>query len=62
VFFVTGGGPANSTEVLATLSIRYAFGIAQPRLGVATALSALPVLVPLVVILMRKFRSSPVQL
>ena len=61
-FFVTGGGPANTTEVLSTLSIRYAFGIAQPRLGVAAAISALPVLVPLVVILMRKFRTSQVQL
>ena len=61
-FFVTGGGPAHSTEVLATLSIRYAFGLAQPRLGVATAISALPLLVPLVVILMRKFRTSQVQL
>src|SRR5215813_10260814 len=32
VFFVTGGGPAMSTEVLATLGIRYAFVIADPRL------------------------------
>ncbi|MGE5268062.1 MAG: carbohydrate ABC transporter permease [Thiohalocapsa sp.] len=61
-FFVTGGGPASTTEVLSTLSIRYAFGIANPRLGVAAAISALPLLVPLVVILMRKFRRSQVQL
>lgn len=61
-FFVTGGGPANTTEVLATLSIRYAFGLADPRLGVATAISALPLLVPLIVVLMRKFRRSQIQL
>jgi len=61
-FFVTGGGPADSTQVLATLSIRYAFGLADPRLGVAAAISALPLLVPLIFILMRKFRTSQVQL
>ena len=31
VYFVTGGGPANSTHVLATLGIRDAFDLAQPR-------------------------------
>ncbi len=61
-FFVTGGGPADTTQVLATLSIRYAFGLANPRLGVAAAISALPLLVPLVVVLMGKFRRSQVQL
>ncbi len=30
-FFVSGGGPAMSTEVLATLGIRYAFTLALPR-------------------------------
>ena len=35
-YFVSGGGPAMSTEVLATLGIRYAFTTALPRLGVAT--------------------------
>jgi multiple sugar transport system permease protein len=62
VYFVTGGGPADSTHVLATLGIRYAFDLAQPRLGVAAVISALPLLVPLVIILMRKFRTSQVQL
>ncbi|HUB12167.1 MAG TPA: sugar ABC transporter permease [Acetobacteraceae bacterium] len=61
-FFVSGGGPAMQTEVLATLGIRYAFTIALPRLGVATVMSALPVLIPLVVILMRKLRPSEGQL
>ena len=60
--FVSGGGPAMSTEVLATLGIRYAFTTALPRLGVATVMSALPLLIPLVLILMRKLRTSEGQL
>jgi multiple sugar transport system permease protein len=62
VFFVSGGGPANSTHVLATLGIRYAFDMANPYLGVASVMTALPLLIPLVIILMRKFRTSQVQL
>jgi len=62
VYFVSGGGPADSTHVLATLGIRYAFDLAQPRLGVAAVISALPLLIPLVIILMRKFRTSQVEL
>ncbi len=62
VYFVTGGGPADTTHVLATLGIRYAFDLAQPRLGVAAVISALPLLIPLVIILMRKFRTSQVEL
>jgi multiple sugar transport system permease protein len=62
VFFVTGGGPANSTHLLATLGIRDAFELAQPRLGVAVVMSALPVLIPLVIILMRKLRTTEVEL
>jgi multiple sugar transport system permease protein len=61
-FFVSGGGPAMSTEVLATLGIRYAFTLAQPRLGVAAVMSALPLLIPLVILLMRKLRMSEGQL
>jgi multiple sugar transport system permease protein len=61
-YFVSGGGPAMSTEVLATLGIRYAFTTALPRLGVAAVMSALPLLIPLVFILMRKLRMSEGQL
>jgi multiple sugar transport system permease protein len=61
-YFVSGGGPAMSTEVLATLGIRYAYTVALPRLGVAEVMTALPVLVPLVYILMRKLRVSEGQL
>jgi multiple sugar transport system permease protein len=61
-YFVSGGGPAMSTEVLATLGIRYAFTVAQPRLGVAAVMTALPLLIPLVILLMRKLRMSEGQL
>lgn len=61
-FFVSGGGPAMSTEVLATLGIRYAYTVALPRLGVAEVMTALPVLIPLVYLLMRKLRMSEAQL
>ena len=44
-----------STELLATLGILYAF-TALPRLGVATVMTALPLLIPLVFLLMRKLR------
>ena len=62
VYFVSGGGPANSTHVLATLGIRNAFELAKPRLGVAAVMSALPLVIPLVIILMRRLRTAEVQL
>src|SRR5579871_5058074 len=60
--FVSGGGPALTTHVLATLGIRDAFDIARPDLGVAAVMTALPLMIPLVLILMRKLRTSEVQL
>src|SRR5215472_13851686 len=62
VTFVSGGGPALSTHVLATLSIRDAFEIGRPDLGVAAVMSALPLMVPMVIQLMRKLRTTEVQL
>jgi multiple sugar transport system permease protein len=62
VTFVSGGGPANSTHVLATLGIRNAFDLAHPRLGVAAVMTALPMVIPLVIVLMRKLRTAEVQL
>ena len=60
--FISGGGPALTTHVLATLGIRDAFEIARPDLGVAAVMTALPLMIPLVLILMRKLRTSEVQL
>lgn len=62
VFFVTGGGPAMSTEVMATLGIRYAFVLGDPPLGVAAVLTTLPLLLPLVLLLMHLLRKQEMQL
>jgi multiple sugar transport system permease protein len=62
VYLVSGGGPAGSTEVLATLGFRYAFDVNRPELGIAAVMSALPVLIPIVVVLMRRVQASEVQL
>ena len=62
VYFVSGGGPALSTHVLATLGIRDAFEIARPELGVAAVMSSLPLMIPLVILLMRKLRTTEVRL
>ena len=50
VYLVSGGGPAGSTDVLATLGFHYAFDTASPALGVAAVMSALPVLIPVVIL------------
>jgi multiple sugar transport system permease protein len=60
VYLLSGG--AWSTDVLATLGFRYAFDLANPALGVAAVMSALPVLIPIVIILMRRLHTSEVQL
>jgi multiple sugar transport system permease protein len=62
VHFVSGGGPALQTHVLATLGLRDAFELSNPRVGMAAVISALPLLIPLVIILMRQLRRGEVQL
>jgi multiple sugar transport system permease protein len=62
VFFVSNGSPVMSTEVLATLGFRYAFDGVKPALGVAAVMSALPVLIPIVIILLRRIQTREVQL
>lgn len=62
VRFISGGGPALSSHVLATLGIRNAFELGDPRLGMATVLTALPLLIPLVILLMRHLRRNQVAL
>jgi multiple sugar transport system permease protein len=61
VYLVSGGGPAGSTEVLATLGFRYAFDTARPALGAAAMISALPVLIPIMIVLVRRLQTSEVQ-
>ncbi len=62
VSLVSQGAPAYSTDVLATLGLHYAFDAAQPSLGVAAVMSALPVLIPVTIVLTRALRARDVQL
>jgi multiple sugar transport system permease protein len=62
VYLVSSGGPADTTQVLATLGFQYAFEADKPALGVAVVMSALPVLIPIVIVLIRRLRTSEVQL
>jgi multiple sugar transport system permease protein len=62
VYFVSSGAPARLTDVLATYGFREAFDFGYPNLGVAAMMSALPLLIPLVILLMRRVRSKGVQL
>jgi len=62
VYLVSNGGPAGLTNVLATLGYHYAFNFGRPALGVAAVMSALPVLIPLIIVLMRRFQTSALQL
>jgi multiple sugar transport system permease protein len=54
VYLLTTGGPNELTHVLATLGIRYAFRLMQLDMGVATVMTALPILIPLVILLLRR--------
>jgi multiple sugar transport system permease protein len=62
VYFVSGGAPVWSTDVLATLGFRYAFDAANPALAVAAVMSVLPVLIPVVVVLMCRAHTRVLQL
>lgn len=62
VYLVSSGGPADTTQVLATLGFQYAFDNYKPALGVAAVLSAMPVLIPVAILLLRRVRTSGVQL
>jgi multiple sugar transport system permease protein len=62
VFLVSSGGPGGYSNVLATLGFHYAFDTSRPALGVAAVMSALPVLIPVVIMLMRRLQASEVRL
>jgi multiple sugar transport system permease protein len=62
VELVSGGAPAYSTDVLATLGIHYAFEAARPSLGVAAVMSVLPLLIPIAIVLMRVLQTREFQL
>lgn len=62
VYFVSSGAPARLTDVLATYGFHQAFDFGRPYLGVTAMMSALPVLIPAVILLMRRVRLTGVQL
>jgi len=62
VYFVSGGAPAMTSEVISTLSFHYALDYANPQLAVAAGLSMLPLLIPLVILLMRRLQRTEVPL
>jgi multiple sugar transport system permease protein len=62
LYLVSSGAPALETEVLATYGFRVAFDHGYPEMGVAAAISALPVLIPIAILLMRRLQAMEVQL
>jgi multiple sugar transport system permease protein len=62
VDLVAGGAPLGSTAVLATLGVEYLFEQGKPELGVAAVMAALPVIVALGILLIRRLQTREVQL
>jgi multiple sugar transport system permease protein len=58
VYLLTGGGPADLTHVLATLGIRY-LRLDQIELSMASIVFALPLVLPLVYIMMKRLSKAP---
>jgi multiple sugar transport system permease protein len=59
---VSSGAPLDSTQVLATLGVEYLLEQGSPELGVAVVMTALPVLIPLGILLIRRLHTREVQL
>jgi multiple sugar transport system permease protein len=59
---VSGGAPLGSTDVLATVGVDYLFNDGNPQLGVAAIMAALPVLIPIGLLLIRRLQTTEVQL
>lgn len=58
VYLLTGGGPADRTNTLATMGIRYAFRQADFEAGIVTMVSAIPILILLVILLTRRLSKA----
>ena len=59
---VSGGAPNGSTDVLATLGVDFMMEHGNPAMGAAVIVSALPLLIPVGILLVRRLRTSEVQL
>ena len=62
VLFVSAGTPAFESEVVSTLGFHYALDFANPELAVAAGLSLLPLLIPLMILAIRRLQRIEVQL
>jgi multiple sugar transport system permease protein len=62
VYFVSSGAPARTTDVLATYGFREAFSAGHPELGAAAMMSALPLVIPIIILLIRRLHRTGVQL
>ncbi|MGE5270269.1 MAG: carbohydrate ABC transporter permease [Thiohalocapsa sp.] len=62
VEMVSSGAPNGKSDVLATLGVDTLLDNANAALGVATVMSALPVLIPIGVLLIRRLQTREVQL
>jgi len=62
VYFVSSGAPARTTDVLATYGFHQAFNFGHPELGAAAMMSALPLVIPIVILLIRRLHRIGVQL
>lgn len=58
VRFVTNGDPFDSTQVMATLGVKFAFGLHDIPQAVAIALTALPLIIPLIYLLVKRLRAE----
>jgi multiple sugar transport system permease protein len=58
VYLLTGGGPGDKTHVLATLGVRY-LRIDQLELGIASIITAMPLIIPLVWYMVRRLSRGP---
>ena len=58
VYFVSGGAPAMSTECWRRSASAIPSTAASPRLGVAAVMSALPLMIPVVMLLMRRIQTQ----
>lgn len=59
---VSGGAPVGATAVLATIGVEYLLDQGKPELGIAATMAALPVLIPLGILLIRRMQTREVQL
>lgn len=58
VYLLTGGGPGDQTHVLATLGVRY-LRIDQLDLGIASIITAMPLVIPLVWYMVKRLSRGP---